>query len=119
MPEKEWRELPAFFYAERLLQDGEFQQQWRHCRSLITASQLLNDSPASAASDDGEAERRSLQNRMAHESAQCEQQLASRAEHLLRNWSAGIQAYLNEARLAIARMHDANAVATYGAGRSY
>lgn len=103
-----WRKdvWPAYFYAERLFERGDIQQLWRHCAELQQGLQLL---ARGGSGDPSRFEGHRTQLRLAE--SQCREQLAEQTAGVLRIWLRSVEAYLNEGRLAIARMHDSHALA--------
>ena len=103
-----WRQAswPPYFYASRLWEQEGIRQQWKHCQNLQQVQAWLEQG-----SDRGGAQGvlHPHQQRLGEELLQCQHSLAQSIQQQLQSWVAGVQTYLNEARLSLARMHDLQA----------
>ncbi len=94
-----WRDeaWPADFFRERLAADPAVNPILRHCLHLEQARDSVL----------AEAAEPLLQGELERASAACQARLLARSQTLLGSWREQVAAYLAEAHLAMARMHDA------------
>lgn len=94
-----WRQTdwPDDFLVARLLQVPGVQRQLLSCQvwEQVGAQPGMDQLPAS------------LHRRLAEAQRDCRQALLAQARRMVAAWQAGVAAYLSEAHLALARLHDA------------
>ncbi len=104
-----WRQarLPEFFYMQHVLADPGLSQTLQQCQHLREARRLLQSLHHADTTAAPQSEK--LLQKLQTRSLACNEQLQQARQHVVEGLHRSTGAYLAEARLALARLHDGQA----------